>query len=300
MSTIKIEGFDPEKLEDLAEKQTVIYNAENSKLPNYSEAKVENTIKRFKRKTFDQSRMFYAYAEDQMVGYVGLTGKDQTKNERGVGYPWLADGTDTSVRNLLYDAMEEKCRSEGTKTLRVYGSPQFPAQLDFFKSKDFTVKIEFIVLEKQLSHNDFELPAGYKFRAITREDAPLLEEISKKDPKMKSPIVASNLEQWIDSENFNSDNAAIAVYNGTVVGFYRTYFSADPKSEKVFFAGVAIHSDHQDIEQYLIKEMENRAIKDNKTIFQITTFPDSPRLPQAKENGFVQTSNNYLLNKELQ
>lgn len=29
MSTIKIEGFDPEKLEDLAEKQTAIYNAEN-------------------------------------------------------------------------------------------------------------------------------------------------------------------------------------------------------------------------------------------------------------------------------
>ena len=147
-----------------------IYNQETSKLPNYTEAKVEDTIKRFKRETFDKTRMFYAYQDNEMVGYVGLTGKDVKQNLRSAGYPWLAEGTDEDVRDQLYEAMEKKVRDEGTKILRAFGSPQYPVQLKFFQDKDYKTKIEFLNLEKELKENQFDVPDGYVLRSIKKED----------------------------------------------------------------------------------------------------------------------------------
>ena len=111
MSRIEIKGFDPDRLEELAKEQTAIYNYGTSKLPEFIPAKVEDVIKRFKRENFDQNRMFYAYDGDKMVGYAGLTGRDEQQNLRGIGYPWLTEGTPEEVRDLLYEAMENKCHS---------------------------------------------------------------------------------------------------------------------------------------------------------------------------------------------
>ncbi|MHA2371230.1 MAG: hypothetical protein ACXADX_20640 [Candidatus Hodarchaeales archaeon] len=71
MSPIEIKRFDPNRLEELAKDQTAIYNTAIAKLPESFPAEVEDTIARFKKDTFDQSRMFYAYERDRMVGYIG-------------------------------------------------------------------------------------------------------------------------------------------------------------------------------------------------------------------------------------
>ncbi|MFX0015938.1 MAG: GNAT family N-acetyltransferase [Promethearchaeota archaeon] len=298
MVPIEIKGFEPNRLEELAKIQTEIYNAATSSLPN-SPAKVEDTIARFKREAFDQSRMFYAYKGDQIVGYSGLTGKDTEQNLRGIGYPWLTEGTDTSVRDLLYETMVKKCRDEGTKLLRVFYSLNYPDQLEFFKSKGFELKHEFLVHEKDLTKNDYELPAGYIFRPLKREDLPILEEVSRKDPKMKSPFVASDYEQYMDSSTYDPDNVIVTEKDGTVVGFFGIFIPPDPERERAFFAGVAIHGDHQEIESFLMKEAENRALAKGKQKMDITFYPDSPRLPFAQKQGYKQYSHSYQLEKKL-
>lgn len=299
MVPIEIKGFDPNRLEELAKEQTSIYNAAIAKMPDTSPAKVEDTIARFKRETFDQSRMFYAYEGDRMVGYVGLTGHNKEQNFRGAGYPWLTEGTNTGVRDLLYEAMEKKCREEETKLLRVYGSPNYPEQLEFFKSKKFEVIHEFLVHEKVLVRNDYELPVGYTFRPLKREDLPILEEVSKNDPKMKSPFVASDWDQFMDSSNYNPDSIVVTEKDGTVVGFCAFFIPSDPKRKRAYFAGVAVLGDNQEIEPFLFKELENRALAEGKEKVDMTFYPDSPRLPFAKELGFTQYSHNYQLDKEL-
>ncbi|MFW9904115.1 MAG: hypothetical protein ACFFFH_07280 [Candidatus Thorarchaeota archaeon] len=300
MVPIEIKGFDPNRLEELAKEQTEIYNAATAKLPDTSPAKVEDVIARFKRETFDQSRMFYAYEGDRMIAYAGLTGRNKEQNLRGAGYPWLTEGTDSSVRDLLYEAMEKKCRDEGTELLRVYGSPDFPEQLEFFKTKGFEIIHEFLVYEKVLEKNEYELPAGYTFRPLKREDLPVLEKVSRSDPKMKSPFVASDWEQFMDSNNYNPDANVVAEKNGAVVGFYAFFIPPEPERKKAYFAGVAVLGDNQEIEPLLFKELENRALAQGKEKIDITFYPDSPRLPFAKEIGFTQYSHNYQLNKKLE
>ncbi len=299
MTTIKIKGFDPNRLEELAKEQTEIYNVATAKLPNFVPAKVEDTINRFKRETFDQSRMFYAYEEDRMIGYSGLSGRDKERNSRNVGFPWLPEGTDPSVRDLLYEAMEKKCRDEGTKLLRRGGSPEYPEQLEFFKSKGFEVKIEYLVHEKVLTKNEDELPEGYSFRAMKREDLPTLEEVSRKDPLMKSPFVATDYEQYMDSTGYDPDNVIVAEKEGTLVGFFGIYVPPDSEIKRAYFGGAAVHGDHQAIEPFLIKEMENRALAKGKEKLDVTFFPDSPRLAPYKELGYKQYSHSFQLEKAL-
>lgn len=299
MVPIKIKGFDPDRLEKLAKEQTEIYNAAIAKLPDTTPAKVEDTIIRFKREAFDQNRMFYAYEGDKMVGYAGLTGRDKLQNLRGVGYPWLIEGTDLSVRDLLYEAMEKKCREEGTTLLRVFGSPNNPEKLKYFKAKAYDVKHEFLVHEKVLTRNEYQLPEGYVFRPLKREDLPVLEEVSRNDPKMRSPFVASDFEQFIDSSDYDPDSIIVTEKDGTVVGFYGVFISPDPKITRAYFGGVAVLGDHQEIEPFLIKEIENRALVKGKEKMDMAFYPDSPRLPFAKEQGYKQYSHSYQLDKTL-
>ncbi|MFX0183806.1 MAG: hypothetical protein ACFE95_12050 [Candidatus Hodarchaeota archaeon] len=299
MVPIEIKGFDPDRLEELAKEQTVIYNAAIAKLPDSIPAKVEDTIIRFKREEFDQNRMFYAYEGDKMVGYAGLTGRNKEQNLRGVGYPWLTEGTDTSVRSLLYEAMEKKCHEEGTTLLRVFGSPNNPEKLEFFKAKGFDVKHEFLVHEKVLTHNEFQLPAGYVFRTMKREDLPVLEKVSQNDPKMKTPFIASDYEQYIDSSDYDPDSIIVAEKDGNVVGFYGMFIPPDPKITRAYFGGAAVLGDHQEIEPFLIKEIENRALAKGKEKMDMAFYPDSPRLPYAKEHGYKLYSHSYQLDKTL-
>jgi hypothetical protein len=299
MVPIKIKGFDPDRLEELAKGQTEIYNAAIAKLPDTTPAEVEDTVTRFKREAFDQSRMFYAYEGDKMVGYAGLTGRDKEQNLRGVGYPWLTEGTDASVRDLLYEAMEKKCREEGTTLLRVFGSPNNPERLKFFKRKAFDVKHEFLVHEKVLTHNEYQLPEGYVFRPLKREDLPVLGEVSQNDPKMRTPFVASDYEQFMDSSDYDPESIIVTEKDGTVVGFYGVFITPDPKITRAYFGGAAVHGDHQEIEPYLIKEIENRALAKGKEKMDIAFYPDSPRLQHAKEHGYKQYSHSYQLDKTL-
>ncbi|MFW9993376.1 MAG: GNAT family N-acetyltransferase [Candidatus Odinarchaeota archaeon] len=299
MSPIEIKGFNPDKLEELAEKQTAIYNAARSKFPNYTPANVEDTVVRFKRETFDRTRMFYAYDGDRIVGYAGLTGKNEEQNLRGVGYPWLVEGIDPSVRDLLFEAMEKKCRDEGTKIMRIFGSPDYPDQMEFFKSKGFTVTQEYLVHEKELEKSEYELPGGYVFRQLKKEDLTVLEDVSRNDPKMKSPFVATDFEQYMDSSGYDPDSIVVAEKDGTVVGYFGAFIPPDPENKRAYFAGVAVHGDHQEIEPFLMKEIENRAIERNKEKMEINFYPDSPRLPFAREQGYKQYSRSYLLDKKL-
>ena len=299
MADVKIRWFDPDKLDELAHLQTEIYNLSMKDSPEFLEAKVEDTIKRFKRESFDQSRMFYAYDGDKMVGYSGLTGKNQKENLRGVGYPHLRPGIDQSVRDLLYNQMEQKCHQEGTKYLRHFTSEDYPQHQTFFKDNGFSIKIEYLVHEKELHKNEFKLPEGYSFRELRKEDLPILEELSYKDPKMKSPFVASDYEAYLTSTDYDPSNVIVAQKDNEIIGFYGSFIPADSKIDKAYFAGVVIHKDHQHIESYLAMEIENRVIAKNKKIFETTYFPDSPRLPDAKKRGFIQTKHAYLLEKEL-
>ncbi len=299
MTSVRIKGFDPNHLEELAKKQTEIYNAAIAELPESFPAKVEDTIARFKREAFDQSRMFYAYEGDRMVGYAGLTGRDKNQNSRGVGYPWLAEGTDPSVRDLLYESMQKKCQSEGTKVLRVFGSPNNPGKLEFFKSKGFDIKQEFLVHEKILKMNEYKLPLGYSFRPLKHEDLSVLEIVSQNDPKMKNPFVASDYEQFMQSSNYDPDTIIIAEKEGIVVGFYGVYIPPDPKSERAYFGGVAVHGNHQEIEPFLLKEVENIALAKGKVKMDVTFYPDSPRLPSAREEGYLLYKHSYQLEKKL-
>lgn len=299
MSDVEIKRFDAERLEELAKEQTRIYNSATEKLVDFTPAKTEDVIKRFKREQFDPKRMFYAFKGDKMIGYGGLTGRDKELNLRSVGYPWLDKDTDLAVRDTLYDEMEKQCRGEGTKTMRVFSSDRYPEIFSFFKSKNFQISQEFLLYVKDLEKNNFEIPAGYKFGRLKKEDIPKVVAISKKDPKMKNPLVESDLDQFMESSAYNPDNIVVAEKDGNIVGFLAFNIPPDPKNEYCSFAGITVDPDHQDIEVLLWKELENRALQRNKKFLRVNFYPDSLRLPDAKERGFKLTSKNYQLSKAL-
>ena len=160
----EIKRFNQQKLEELAQLQTEIYNKVNTKDPDFVPAKIEDVIKRFKKDKFDPNRMFYAYQGEKMIGYAGLTGKNVKMNLRGFGYPWILDDVDQKVRDLLYEAMEKQCLDEGTKNLEVqpivFQTPQYQKRLDFFLHKQFIIKNEFLILEKQLNKTNLLFQRG--------------------------------------------------------------------------------------------------------------------------------------------
>ncbi|MHA2231545.1 MAG: GNAT family N-acetyltransferase [Candidatus Hodarchaeales archaeon] len=299
MSPIEIKGFDPNRLEELAKQQTAIYNAAIAKLPESFPAKTEDIIARFKRDTFDPSRMFYAYEGDRMVGYLGLSGKDEKLNERGIGYPWLVEGTDTSVRGLLFEAAEKKAKEEGIKKLRCFGAANTPEINDFFESKGYKVVIEFLRHEKKLQKNDIQMPPGFTIRTLKREDLPAVEEVSKNDPKMKSPFVAADFEAAMDSSTYQPDMATVAEKDNKIVGYHGAFIPPDPAATRAYFGGVAVHGDHQEIEPILVQEIENRVLAKGFELMDITLFPDSPRLKPFQELGYKKYSHFYRLEKEL-
>jgi GNAT superfamily N-acetyltransferase len=299
MSPIEIKRFDPNRLEELAKDQTAIYNTAIAKLPESFPAEVEDTIARFKKDTFDQSRMFYAYERDRMVGYIGLSGKDEQLNERGIGYPWLAEGVDSSVRGLLFEAAEKKAKEEGTKKLRAFSSANTPEIMDFYESKGYKVAIEFLRHEKKLQKSDVKLPPGYTIRTLKREDLPAVEEVSKNDPKMKSPFVAANFETYMDSRAYVPEMATVAEKDEKIVGYYGAYIPPDSTANRAYFGGVAVHGDHQEIEPILAREIENRVLEKGFELMDILLYPDSPRLKPFQELGYKQYSHSYRLEKEL-
>ena len=296
---VVIKRYDPAQLEQLAKDQTAIYNQGTAKMPEYPQAKVEDVINRFKRKEFDPLRMFYAYNGSTMIGYAGLSGKDKEKNLRSVGYPWLLKDVPNSVRDLLYDAMENQCKSEGTKTLRTMLLQKYPDLLNFFKARNFQTKLEFLIFEKELTKNVYKLPAGYTFRSLAKNDLSKLESLSRRDPKLKAPFNVSDMERFMNSSDYNPEFALVAEKAGTIVGFYSLTVFPDPKMTKVYFGGVATDPGNQEIELLLLMELENRALSHGKKTIEITFFPDSLRLPSAKERGFKQISSSYRLEKTL-
>ena len=300
MSPIEIKGFDPARLEEIANDQTKLYNFSISKLPEFEPAKAEDTIKRFKREKFDQSRMFYAYDGNRMVGYVGLTGRDKEKNQRGAGYPWLAEATDPKVREQLFEAMLKKCKAEGLKTLNYFASPRYPEQLNFFKEKGFQTKVEFLGHSKKLKKNKYKLPPGYAFRELKRADLPIVETVSKNDPKIKSPFNAADFEQFqLSSSDYDPQSYIVAEKDGTIIGYFGIYVPKDSKNEKAYFSGVSVHKDHQNIEEFMMKEMENRALARGKKRVEMSFFPDSQRKPFYQKQGYKLVEQSYELHKAL-
>lgn len=299
MNSIEIKRFDVNKLEQLAKDQTAIYNQAGKKIVDFEPATEEDVIKRFQRKEFDPLRMFYAFQGDKMIGYAGLTGRDKEKNHRGVGYPWLLKDVPENVRDQLYEGMQKQCKDEGTKTMRGFASERNPEILNFYKSKGFEINQEFLVHQKQLIKNNYTLPQGYKMRPVTKDDLPKIADISNRDPKMKTPFDAKGMAGFMDTKNYHPDDYVVAEKNGTVVGFYGINIPNNPKNDKIFFFGVATDPDHQEIEVFLMKELENRGLAKGKKIFEMMFFPDSLRLPSAKERGFKQVAKNYILTKSL-
>ena len=303
MARIEIERFNNQKLEELAQLQAEIFNKANSKDPDFLPSKVEDVIKRFKNEKFDPKRMFYAYQGEKMIGYSGLTGKNVKANLRGFGYPWLLDGVDQTVRDLLYEAMEKQCRDEGTEHLEVqpvvFQTPQFQERLDFFKGKQFAIKNEFLLYEKELKHNKYDLPKGYTFRALVEDDLEKLVEVAKTDSKLKGSFEPNDWKDYIQSPDFDPSYIVVAEFENEVVGIYGMYLSTNPKDTKAYFGGIVVHGNHQNIEEYLFMEIENRALEKGKKIFQIMYYPDSERLPYAKEHGYKQTRKAYHLEKNL-
>ena len=299
MTNVVIKPFDSNQLEQLAKNQTEIYNQATKDLSDYFPAKVEDVVKRFQRTEFDPKRMYYAFDGPKMIGYAGLTGRDQRNNLRTVGYPWLLKDTPANIRDQLYDAMESQCKSEGTKSIRFFASERYPDMLKFFKSKNFNVTQEFYILNKQLAKQDYKLPEGYTFRQLKEDDLSNLENVSKNDPKMKEPFNASDWKRFMGSSDYNPDNVVVAEKDGKVVGFYSLFIPKEPDQTKCYFGGVTVHGEHQAIEQFLLIELMNRAFNRGKKTLETAFYPDSKRLPPAKEMGFKQVSTNYKLEKML-
>lgn len=303
MATIEIKRFDSQKLEELAQKQTEIYNKANATDPNFTPARVEEVIKRFKNEKFDPNRMFYAYQGDIIIGYAGLTGRNVERNVRGFGYPWLLDGVNQKVRDELYEAMEEQCREEGTENLEVqtivFQTPHYQERLDFFKTKQFGIKNEFLMYEKELKYNDFVLPKGYTLRSVVERDVEKMVEVAKADLKLKNPFNPKETLDYLHSPDFDPSYIVVAEFENNIVGMYAMFISPNPVDIKAYFAGVVVHGDHQKIEHYLFMEIENRALGKGKKYFQIMYYPDSQRLPYAKEHGYKQIRKTYYLEKKL-
>lgn len=299
MNVIEIKRFDNNNLEQLAKDQTAVYNEAIKDFKGIPPANEEDVIARFKRKEFDPLRMFYAFDNNKMIGYAGLTGRDKELNLRGVGYPWLVKEANVSIRELLYGAMEHQCESEGTKTMRTFTSDRFRSILDFFKEKNFTITQEFLVYQKELEKNHFSLPDGYTIRSLKREDLPKLEYISKRDPKMKTPFSSTDMGQFMDSKNYDPSQIVVAEKNGQVVAYFALNNFVDPISKTIFFGGATTDPNHQEIESILMMELENRAIEREMKLFNIAYYPDSLRLPLAKERGFKQIAKNFQLEKPI-
>ena len=299
VKNITIKRFDSNNLTQLAKDQTLIYNQAIQDLPDYFPAKVEDVITRFQRKEFDQKRMFYAYNGSKMIGYSGLTGRDQKENLRTVGYPWLLKDAPIKVRDLLYDAMEYQCKHEGTKIMRAFASEKYTTILDFFLSKNFKVKQEYLILEKKLTKNQFKIPENYKFRSLSPGDLPKLESISLHDPKVKSRFFTSDWSQFMNLSEYNPDDVIVAEKDNKVVGFYALTIPNDITKTKTYLAGIAVDPQHQIIEPYLIMELENRAYARGKKTVEIALIPDSKRLHFAQERGFVQSGTRFRLDKTI-
>lgn len=303
MAEVEIKRFDSQKLEELAHSQTEIFNKANALDPDFTPAQVEDVIKRFKNEKFDPKRMFYAYQGDKMVGYAGLTGRNVETNLRGVGYPWLLDSISQKVRDNLYEAMEKQCSDEGTNNLEVqpivFQTPYYKERLDFFTGKDFTIKNEFLMYEKELKHNNYDLPKGYTLRSAVESDVQKIFEVSKTDPKLKSPFNPKEALDYMHSPDFDASYIVVAEYEKNIVGMYAMFIPPNPAETRAYFAGVVVDGDHQEIEHYLVMEIENRALGKGKKYYQVMFYPDSQRLPYAKEHGYKEIRKTYYLEKKI-
>ena len=171
--------------------------------------------------------------------------------------------------------------------------------MDFFKTKQFTIKNEFLLYEKELKHNNYDLPKGYTFRTVKEGDLQKLVEVAKTDSKLKGPFEPNDWQDYMNSPDFDPYFIVVAEFENKVVGIYGMYLSTNPKDTKAYFGGIVVHGNHQNIEEYLFMEIENRALEKGKKIFQIMYYPDSERLPYAKEHGYKQTRKAYHLEKNL-
>ncbi|MHA1942214.1 MAG: GNAT family N-acetyltransferase [Candidatus Hodarchaeales archaeon] len=296
---VEIRRFDPNRLEDLAKDQMAIYNADAAENPDFTAVKVENIIERFRRESFDRSGMFYAYEGEKMVGYSGLADRNTHENSRGMGYPWLLKETTENVRDLLYTEMEKKCLEDGIKKLVYFCLQNASKQAEFFKNKGFEIAQEFLVHEKKISYTDFELPSGYEFRSIVKEDLPLLEEVSHNDPNIRSPFIAAHYEQYMNSSSFDPESVVIAEKDGKVVACFALVIPPDPNLKKAYLGLLVVHGNHQEIGIFLMNELENRALARGKEKIEVTFYPDSPRLPFALAHGYSQYEHKYQLEKRL-
>ncbi|HKZ40944.1 MAG TPA: hypothetical protein VJ044_08280, partial [Candidatus Hodarchaeales archaeon] len=277
--------------------QTRIYNIATEGLSDYPPAKVEDVVKRFQRREFDQKRMFYAYDGNKMIGYVGLTGKDKETNSRWTGYPWLDKGADSQTRVLLFEELEKQCKEERLKILRAYATTKYSEQLEFFRSQGFQDKIEHQVYQKDLKPNKVRLPRGYSFRAVQKEDLPSLEEIAKLDQKMSGRFVPSDYEQYMANSDYDQETMIVAIKKDIVVGFNAMFVIPDPNDDRAQRIGVVVHPDHEIMEQLMILELENRAIDKKKKKMEITMRPDSKRLPLIKAWGYLLVNKAFQLEK---
>ncbi|MHA2369490.1 MAG: GNAT family N-acetyltransferase, partial [Candidatus Hodarchaeales archaeon] len=159
--------------------------------------------------------------------------------------------------------------------------------------------IEFLRHEKKLQKKDIQLPPGYVIRTLKREDLPAVEEVSKNDPKMKSPFVAANFEAYMDSHAYVPEMATVAEKDDKIVGYYGAYIPPDSTATRAYFGGVAVHGDHQEIEPILAREIENRVLAKGFEVMDILLYPDSPRLKPFQEMGYKQYSQSYRLEKEF-
>ena len=277
----------------------MIYNQAIKTFPDYFPAKVEDVVKRFQRKEFDQKRMFYAFDRDEMIGYAGLSGRNLQYNSRTAGYPWILKGVDPNVRNLLYNAMEKQCRKEGTRSMHAFVVERYLDIIDFFESRNFHITQDFIIFEKKLSKIKFKTPEGYTFRLLKEKDLPRLETISLRDRRVKERIFSSDWTQFMNFSEYNTDDVIIAEKNGNIAGFYALSIPADQKKTKTYFAGLAVDVKDQMIEPYIEMELENRAFERGKKTLEISLSTFSKKIPLAKEKGFQPAGITLKLEKFL-
>ena len=299
MDNIIIKSFDPNRLHELAKAQVKIYNQAIENFPDYFPTKVDDVVKRFQNPEFDPKRMYYAFNGETMIGYSGLSTRNQQYNSRTVGYPWLLKGVDPNVRNILYDAMEKQCKKERTRSMCVYVSERYIDIIEFFRSKNFHFSQDYIILEKKLSKNTFKKPDGYIFRSLKEKDIPMLETISLHDPSVKERFISSDWTQFMNFSEYSIDDVIVAEKDGKVVGFYALSIPSDEKKTKTYFAGVAVNKKDHIVESFLQMELENRAFERGKKTLEISYSPYSKRLPLAKEKGFEPVGITLKLEKFL-
>ena len=103
----------------------------------------------------------------------------------------------------------------------------------------------------------------------------------------------------MNSPEYDPFYFVVADFEDEIVGIYGVNISPDAADKKAYFGGVVVHGKHNEIENYIIMDIENRALSKGKKIFQTMFYPDSKRLPYAKEHGFHQVRKSYHLEKNL-